>query len=180
MQLSLLLHAYSSMCDTVRSLLAMCASPCCDVKQSAVQALAEWSSAATDVHDVLVSEGVHHALLACVGLQHADLPRASIMALANLCETRALGVCDQVVRNEAAFGALLALCDANSAASQQLRELARLLRACAASLGSQLLSALAPHHQPRFRQAVERLKAHPDAKCRMEADHIERCIIGAY
>ena len=86
------------LCDTVRSLLQMCASPCIDIKLNGVLALAELSCSPSsdaslsacrfNLHETLVAEGCCQLFLDCLPIAQLDIHRASLTALANLSETQ--------------------------------------------------------------------------------------------
>lgn len=175
--------AKEHICETVRSLLQMCASPCIDIKLQGTLALAELTCSPSfddamknsqfNLHETLIAEGCFQLFLDCLPIEEEGLHRASLMALANLMETQS-HLCAQVVRDEKSLARLYALTSSN--ANQVVRECARILSACATKLGPELLSTLPATHKPQFHQTIQRLSAHTDAHCRQHANTIQTAI----
>jgi hypothetical protein len=169
------------MCETVRSLLQMCASPCIDIKLNGVLALAELScspafNASTlqskcgfNLHETLVAEGCFQLFLDCLPIAQLDIHRASLTALANLSETQS-HLCSQVLADERSMRCIYDL--AASSTNQVVRECARLISNCATKLGSDLLHTLPQAHKPKFQECVQKLMQHQDAHCRKHAEDI--------
>jgi hypothetical protein len=168
-------------CSTIRSLLAMTASPCIDIKLQGVLALAELScspsfasavsSGSSDdfsLHEVLVSEGCCATFLSCLPDSHVDLHRASLTALANLCETQT-DLCRQLVADDRHLSALMKL--AHSDTYQVVRQCARIWSSCASSMGHQLLDRLPSVHRPAFCDVVKQLLQH---RCKEVKEHAQR------
>ena len=173
------------MCETVRSLLAMCSSSCLDIKLQGVLALADLSctngfdqamkSCSFDMREALVAEGCFQLFLDCLPHDHAELHRASLMALANIVEAQS-HLCKQVVSDEKSLTRLYVL--TGSQTHQVVRECGRFLSACASTLGPDLWRIIPQHHQPVFQQTVQRLSQHSDEHCRQHANTINKCILG--
>lgn len=170
-------HSFSGehLCDTVRSLLQMCASPCIDIKLNGVLALAELSCSPSfdaslsacgnfNLHETLVAEGCFKLFLDCLPIAQLDIHRASLTALANISATQS-HVCSQVLADEKSMRCIYEL--ANSGTHQVARECARLMSNCAGKLHT-----LANEHKPKFKECVQRLMHHQDAHCRQHAVEI--------
>jgi len=157
-------------CGTVRSLLQMCSSPCLDIKLQGVLALAELSCSESFESEVLVAEGCCTTFLQCLPDEHEDLHRASLTALANLCETQR-SLCAQLVADERHLDCLLKL--ARSDTAQVVRQCARIWSSCAAALGRGLLDKLPSRHRPSFCDVVQQLRKHGCKEVKQHAQIIQ-------
>ena len=167
-------------CETVRSLLLMCASNCIDIKMNGVLALAELCCSPSfddaiqhcsfNLHETLVAEGCFQLFLDCLPIEQIDIHRASLTALANLSETQS-HVCNQVLSDDKSLRAVLSL--AASQTNQVVRECARLMANCAKQVTKQVSSNLL-HKIPY--ELVEKLMQHSDAHCRKHAADIKQCM----
>jgi hypothetical protein len=161
------------------SLCQMCSSPCSDIKLQGVLALADLSCSPSfddaiqhchfNLHEVLVAEGCCDLFLECLPLEHTDLRRASVTALANLSATQER-LCSEIVGKEKNLECLYRLCQSSS--HQVARESARFFANCARSLGQRMLESMPRSHQPTFQQVVTQLMSHSDAHCRKHASDI--------
>jgi hypothetical protein len=170
-------------CETVRSLLQMCASPCIDIKTQGVLALAELSCSPSfdeaikhcsfNIHEVLIAEGCVQLFLECLPLKCQDIHRASLTALANLAETQS-NLCTQLVSDAKSLSYVYAL--TSSGTHQVVRESARVLAALASRLGPELLRALPNDHHHQFHATLKNLAQHQDVHVVNHASKIHQAI----
>jgi len=175
------------MCETIRSLLAMCASSCVDIRVQGVQALAELSASTPafeecvkkckfNLHEILVAEGVCQQIIDCLPLQQLDINRASLTALANLSATQS-EFCSTAVSNTKCVQALVSFMSRPCSGGSNrhvVRECARFLSNCAHALGRGLLDSVPPTTRQALCASIRQLSNHKDESCRKHAEEIAR------
>lgn len=94
----------------------------------------------------------------CISLDHLDLHRASLTALANVAASQK-ELCSRVVSDERCIGRLVKLAR-DSETSQVVRECARLFANLASSLGTKLMEKLPYNQKITFKEVVQKLMKH--------------------
>jgi len=121
--------------QTLRCLLQMAASKCCDVKSQAIAALCKMSAEEQQKAVMIEEEGCVEAFIAAAGCPDEDVHRSAISVLANLAHKRA-----DVCKKFADKNGVERLCTlSNSNTKEIVRESLRALSLLAESLGSRIL-----------------------------------------
>jgi len=121
--------------QTLRCLLQMATSKCCDVKSQAIAALCKMSSEEQQKSLMIEEEGCVEAFIAAVGCPDEDVHRCAVSALANLAHKRA-----DVCKKFAEKNGVERLCTlSNSHTTEIVRESLRALTLLTESLGSRIL-----------------------------------------
>jgi len=121
--------------QTLRCLLQMATSKCCDVKSQAIAALCKMSAEEQQKSLMIEEEGCVEAFIAAVGCPDEDVHRCAVSALANLAHKRA-----DVCKKFAEKNGVERLCTlSNSHTTEIVRESLRALTLLTESLGSRIL-----------------------------------------
>jgi len=121
--------------QTVKCLLQMATSKCCDVKAQAIAALSKMSAEEQQKSLMIEEEGCVEAFIAAVGCPDEEVHRCAVSALANLAHKRA-----DVCKKFAEKNGVERLCTlSNSHTMEIVRESLRTLTLLAESLGSRIL-----------------------------------------
>jgi hypothetical protein len=165
----------SVMCESVRSLLAMCDADHFNTRLEGILALADLSATnanqSSSMHEVLVAERCHEVFLQhLLFLENTDLHRASLSALVNISSTQQ-SVVECIVREEKHLDAIFNHISQTNA-PHVMRECARFLANAASSLGQQLLTQMPESHRSRIPSVVSQLNQSACAHCRRHASTI--------
>jgi len=121
--------------ETLKCLLQMATSKCCDVKSQAVAALCKMSTEEQYQTLMIEEEGCLEAFIAAVGCPDEDVHRCAVSALANLAHSRA-DVCRKITEKNG----VERLCTlSNSRTKEIVRESLRALLLLTQTLGSNIL-----------------------------------------
>jgi len=146
--------------ETLKCLLQMASSSCCDVKSQAIAALAKMSME-DQTQKLMIEEGCLDAFIDSVSSKVEDIHRCAVSALANLAQNHE-SVCQRIADK----GGVHMLCTlTQSGAHQVVRECSRVLGSIATFLGSTIvdeefrgvLEVLRCSRDPFTQQAVEKL-----------------------
>jgi hypothetical protein len=144
--------------DTLKCLLQMATSKCCDVKSQAVAALCKMSTEEQQQALMLEEEGCLEAFIAAASCPDEDIHRCAVSALANLAHNRA-PVCRKIAEKDG----VQRLCTLSTSNTKEIvRESLRALLSLTQSLGSRILDdgcqrVMETHrdsHDPYTQQAV--------------------------
>jgi len=136
--------------ETLKCLLQMASSSCCDVKSQAIAALAKMSME-DETQKLMIEEGCLDAFIDSVSSKVEDVHRCAVSALANLAQNH-----ESVCRHIADKGGVHLLCTlTQSGAHQVVRECSRVLGSIATFLGGAIVD-------EEFRQALEVLRCSRD------------------
>jgi Glu-tRNA(Gln) amidotransferase subunit E-like FAD-binding protein len=147
--------------ETLKCLLQMATSKCCDVKSQAVAALCKMSTEEQHQTLMLEEEGCLEAFIAAAGCPDEDVHRCAISALANLAHNRA-GVCKKIAEKNG----VQRLCTLSTSNTKEIvRESLRALLSLTQSLGCRILDdgcqrVMETHrnsHDPFTQQAIQYL-----------------------
>jgi len=146
--------------ETLKCLLQMASSSCCDVKSQAIAALAKMSTDA-QVQKVMIEEACLDVLMDALSSKMEDIHRCAVYTLANLAQD------DSICRSIVEKGGIRVLCSlSRSSANQVVRDCSRALGLIATTLGSSVVD-------DEFRETMIALRCSSDPFTQQAARQLE-------